>query len=122
MRSVFTDGPLPAHGFARTSRWTLVSNVDATAVFELRESPATLALWPHAFALRYQVTVGDASLTTRLTCVLAGRFSFLFVYMLCVYRWCRRPFKLRPPIVPHPQRTLRELLGPPRCVRYLLFK
>ena len=39
MRSVFTDGPLPAHGFARTSRWTLVSNVDATAVFELRESP-----------------------------------------------------------------------------------
>ena len=56
---------LPAHGFARIRRWTMVgasTRADgATSVaFVLRDDPTTLALWPHRFVLRYEVTVGAA--------------------------------------------------------------
>jgi glucose-6-phosphate 1-epimerase len=61
------DGPLPAHGFARTSAWTLESNADGRAVLRLSSSSATRALWDHAFELNYEVVVTAKALRTRLS-------------------------------------------------------
>ena len=48
-----SDGPLPRHGFARTSPWNVVridENADfARAELELVDSDVTRAIWPHAF-------------------------------------------------------------------------
>ncbi|HOC25811.1 MAG TPA: D-hexose-6-phosphate mutarotase [bacterium] len=58
-----SGGGLPMHGFARLQEWRLqhVTSTQAnetSAVLELEDSPATLALWPHPFQLRLQVDVG----------------------------------------------------------------
>ena len=54
----------PAHGFARTQSW----RVDGTQALaggqtrlrlRLADTPATRALWPAAFALELQITIGD---------------------------------------------------------------
>ena len=61
-------GPLPKHGFARTSLWTAVAcepadpavpTVDALEL-QLHSSPETLALWPHSFTatLRIELAPG----------------------------------------------------------------
>jgi glucose-6-phosphate 1-epimerase len=57
------DGVLQAaHGFARTSLWTLKACEDMGASvelrFELRADDETLALWPHAFELILEVRLG----------------------------------------------------------------
>jgi glucose-6-phosphate 1-epimerase len=54
---------LPDHGFVRTRAWKLLSTesmVDGTTRVRLgcRDDEATRALWPHAFALELEVTVG----------------------------------------------------------------
>lgn len=65
----------PNHGFARTRLWSVL-NTDATPAGEtqvtlgLRDTPDTRALWPHAFELTLQITVGTTlrlALTTRNT-------------------------------------------------------
>ena len=65
----------PNHGFARTRLWSVL-NTDATPAGEtrvalgLRDTPHTRALWPHAFELTLQITVGTTlrlALTTRNT-------------------------------------------------------
>ncbi len=52
----------PAHGFARTTAWTVESlkceEEVVTLVLTLNESAQTLENWPHAFALRYTVVIG----------------------------------------------------------------
>jgi glucose-6-phosphate 1-epimerase len=58
-----SDATLPAHGFVRSRPWTLVETATlhdgrTRVVLGLASDPATLALWPHAFALRLTVTVG----------------------------------------------------------------
>jgi len=58
-----SGGGLPMHGFARLQEWRLqhVTSTQAnetSAVLELEDSPATLALWPYPFQLRLQVDVG----------------------------------------------------------------
>ena len=60
------QGPLPMHGFARTSIWTLDSVGDGTAQLSLRDSDATRALWPHAFRLVYNIAFDDGGLSTTL--------------------------------------------------------
>ncbi|MGY3945405.1 D-hexose-6-phosphate mutarotase [Aeromonas tecta] len=64
----------PAHGFARTSLWTLdgvSDHEDGTLVhLSLTDSDASRALWPHAFELELDVLVGkelSLVLTTRNT-------------------------------------------------------
>ena len=42
---------LPQHGFARIGEHTLISHTENTVVLELRDSEATLAMWPYAFRL-----------------------------------------------------------------------
>ncbi|WP_434664076.1 D-hexose-6-phosphate mutarotase [Aeromonas sp. NJAU223] len=64
----------PAHGFARTTLWTLdgvSDHEDGTLVhLSLRDNEATRSLWPHAFELELDVLVGkelSLVLTTRNT-------------------------------------------------------
>jgi glucose-6-phosphate 1-epimerase len=52
----------PNHGFARTSRWTLLQREESAEgtqlVLGLRDTPQTRALWPHAFELRLELHIG----------------------------------------------------------------
>jgi glucose-6-phosphate 1-epimerase len=57
------EGSLPRHGFARTSQWTLVSiaptaDGSALASLELRDTPATRAIWPVSFLATLTVRLG----------------------------------------------------------------
>jgi len=66
-------GSLPKHGFARTSCWSALARDDAASVdFELRESAATLALWPHRFCARLHVGIEDTCLTMSLSVLNTG--------------------------------------------------
>lgn len=85
----FGKGPLPQHGFARTTMWNVVreqvSVNDAVSV-TLRLSPDadTEALWPHQFVLELDVVLTDVLLTAlRVTNV--GRESFEFTSALHTY-------------------------------------
>ncbi len=58
-----TDSTQAAHGFVRSRVWTLVETATlhdgrTRIVLSLTSDAATLAQWPHAFALRYTITVG----------------------------------------------------------------
>ena len=73
-------GALPKHGFARTSEaWEIESMSSeggvTTLVLCLEDSEATRAVWPHAFKLRYTVTLGGGGggeLDTQLEVTHAG--------------------------------------------------
>ncbi len=58
-----TDSKLPAHGFARTRFWQLSCTIEdeagVTLEFTLQDSAETHGLWPHAFALRLQMHLGQ---------------------------------------------------------------
>ena len=60
------QGPLPMHGFARTSTWSLDAVGDGSATLSLRDCDATRALWPHAFILRLRIDFDGERLTTHL--------------------------------------------------------
>jgi glucose-6-phosphate 1-epimerase len=66
----FGPGPLPRHGFARTTSWELVDGEgrgDAPwAQLRLRDSDATRALWPHAFEATLTVRLGADALRVEL--------------------------------------------------------
>jgi D-hexose-6-phosphate mutarotase len=66
-----TDPSKPAHGFVRIMPWNMRSStaIDATTtqiVLGISDTPATHELWPHAFDLELNVTVGQ-TLTAALT-------------------------------------------------------
>lgn len=54
---------LPAHGFARTLSWSIVSSEydkdSTTLVLGCCETEETLALWPHHFNLTLSITIGE---------------------------------------------------------------
>ena len=56
------DTTKPAHGFVRTRQWALTHCEDDGASvelrFELRSSPDTLAIWPHAFEAIVEIRLG----------------------------------------------------------------
>lgn len=83
------EGPLPQHGFARVSTWTLVetreTDREATATFRLIDNDATRALWPHAFAAELSVRVGGDSLEVALAVHNTGDGSFAFTGALHTY-------------------------------------
>ena len=83
-------GPLPRHGFARTSRWALGKEAreadgDATAKFVLTDSPDTRAIWPASFRATLTVRLGALSLATTLAIENTGRAPFLFTAALHTY-------------------------------------
>ena len=61
------QGPLPMHGFARTSLWTVEEVGEGHAKLSLTDSEATRALWPHAFRLETRITISDDKLTQTLS-------------------------------------------------------
>ncbi|MBD1565059.1 D-hexose-6-phosphate mutarotase [Vibrio sp. SA48] len=62
----------PAHGFARTSEWTLVEHKEndhgVIVVLGLEATADTLAIWPYQFQTRLYVEIGDTlNLTLEVT-------------------------------------------------------
>jgi glucose-6-phosphate 1-epimerase len=76
-----SDPGLPAHGFARTSDWNVISSVilpdGATRItFELIQTQTTRTHWPHSYRLRNIVTVGE-TLTVELSTENTGTAAFV---------------------------------------------
>jgi glucose-6-phosphate 1-epimerase len=85
-----TEGPLPRHGFARTSLWSLHSleqrdEGDAVATFTLTDSPATHATWAAEFCLTLTVRVAGARLQVTLGVENTGASPFSFAAALHTY-------------------------------------
>lgn len=54
----------PNHGFARTSTWKCIHSIDIDAgttkvILELKDTPESLAIWPHQFTLHLEVIISD---------------------------------------------------------------
>lgn len=84
------EGPLPKHGFVRNMPWQLVAasphGADvAEATFRLSSSPATEAIWPHAFVAELAVAVRAQSLDIELSVVNSGSDPFTFTAALHTY-------------------------------------
>jgi len=83
------DKAMPQHGFARNTLWKLGEVKDtaeeARAVFLLSDSPATQALWPHAFALEYTVTLSAVGLNLKLRVANSGDKAFNYMCLLHTY-------------------------------------
>lgn len=85
-----SEGPLPKHGFARTSRWTLVeetreSSGEAAARFTLASSPATRAIWPASFLATLTVRLHGPTLSVELGVHNTGAEAFTFTAALHTY-------------------------------------
>jgi glucose-6-phosphate 1-epimerase len=85
-----TEGPLPRHGFARTSLWSLHSleqreEGDAVATFTLTDSPATHATWAAEFRLTLTVRVAGSRLQVMLGVENTGASPFSFAAALHTY-------------------------------------
>jgi len=79
-------GALPKHGFARTLAWSAAATSDDARVsFELLESAATLALWPHRFHARLDVELGDDCLSVSLAVLNTGDSECEFTAALHSY-------------------------------------
>ncbi len=79
-------GGLPKHGFARTAGWQAEPGASpGRARFTLRETPATLALWPHPF-LAEMGAAGEANrLELHLAVTNTGEAPFSFTAALHTY-------------------------------------
>jgi glucose-6-phosphate 1-epimerase len=54
----------PAHGFVRNRMWDVIDtavsvNGEARIVLGLTDTPETRSIWPHAFVLRLEITIGE---------------------------------------------------------------
>jgi glucose-6-phosphate 1-epimerase len=84
------EGPLPRHGFARTSRWTLTrveqaADGGALATLELRDTPAIRAIWPASFVATLTVRVGGDRIEIGFAVRNAGAQPFSFTAALHTY-------------------------------------
>jgi glucose-6-phosphate 1-epimerase len=81
-----SEGPLPKHGFARTSRWELREQSEAGVItFELRDTEATRAIWPASFLAIVTARIGGRELATTLTVENTGDAPFHFTAALHTY-------------------------------------
>jgi glucose-6-phosphate 1-epimerase len=83
-------GTGPRHGFARTANWHLLDPPHASAttsqcVFRLGSTPATEKVWPHRFALHYQIKLSDDALELALTVHNTDAKPFAFTAALHTY-------------------------------------
>ena len=82
-------GPLPKHGFARTTPWEWVDldsgAASTTARFCLRDSDATRRLWPYAFLAELAVTIGGPRLEMALSVTNTGEQPLSFTAGLHTY-------------------------------------
>jgi glucose-6-phosphate 1-epimerase len=84
------DGPLPAHGFARTAMWMIQkSSVEddgerVSVTFGLTNDSKTEAIWPHQFAMELTTELVD-TLTQTWAIKNIGNASFSFQQLLHTY-------------------------------------
>jgi glucose-6-phosphate 1-epimerase len=82
-------GPLPRHGFARTTTWEFAGieteAASATACFHLRDSEVTRRLWPQAFVAELLVAVGGPRLEVGLGVTNTGEQPMSFTAALHTY-------------------------------------
>ena len=83
-------GPLPNHGFARTSAWQVQHREcglggEARAVLRLVDDAHTRTLWPHRFVLELGVRIWGDSLMLELSCTNAGAAPMPFTCALHTY-------------------------------------
>jgi len=90
----FGPGPLPQHGFARNSLWTLgetkvvQATGDMSTELHLEDTEATRAVWPHAFRLTLTVVLKPTSLSMQLRVLNRnpeGGSAFSFTALLHTY-------------------------------------
>jgi glucose-6-phosphate 1-epimerase len=84
------DGPLPRHGFARTTTWAMggigrASNGMAEADFVLRDSDETRAIWDAAFMATTKVRLISDQLAITLVVENLGESAFTFTAALHTY-------------------------------------
>jgi glucose-6-phosphate 1-epimerase len=84
------EGPLPKHGFARTSAWTLAQEThepdgSAAAQFTLASSTATQAIWPASFLATLTVRVRGSTLRVELAIENTGTEALAFTAALHTY-------------------------------------
>jgi glucose-6-phosphate 1-epimerase len=78
-------GPLPKHGFVRNQAWELQSVANGPARFQLRDSNATHAIWPHAFFIEYSVALRERELVMEMTVTNSNTEPFTFTAALHTY-------------------------------------
>ncbi len=78
-------GPLPKHGFARHVAWQAEAGDAASLVLSLRDSDATLAIWPQAFHLQLTATLAARRLRIALTASNPGAVPWSFTAALHSY-------------------------------------
>jgi glucose-6-phosphate 1-epimerase len=78
-------GPLPKHGFARTSAWTESGSGEGWLELQLHSSPATLALWPHAFTATLRIDLAPGALELGFTVQNTGEQPLDFALALHTY-------------------------------------
>ncbi|HEX6749112.1 MAG TPA: D-hexose-6-phosphate mutarotase [Longimicrobium sp.] len=78
------QGPLPKHGFARTAEWEVMETGTGRAILALTDSPATRAVWDHAFRLELRVETGP-ELSVSLAVHNTGDHAFEFTCALHTY-------------------------------------
>ena len=72
-----TDLDKPAHGFVRSSEWTVVATARSSVTLAARDDAQTRALWPHEFSVELEVTLTDAlQITMRVHNPSAETFTF----------------------------------------------
>lgn len=86
----FGSGALPQHGLARIREWQLADTevlADGAVLVELSlcDSPTTLALWSHPFALSLKFILRDNTLTIDMRVDNTGTESFDFQAVLHTY-------------------------------------
>lgn len=84
------EGPLPKHGFARVSLWTLLETsrqIDGSGLIRLGlgDSEETRSIFPHAFSLELRVEFSGQELNTELVVTNTGDQPFDFTCALHTY-------------------------------------
>jgi len=85
-----SEGPLPKHGFARVSLWTLLESsqqIDGSGLLRLglSDSEENRKIFPHAFALELRVKFSGQTFNTELVVTNNGDQSFDFTCALHTY-------------------------------------
>lgn len=78
-------GPLPKHGFARTTAWTFRGIDDDAALFDLADDGTCFAGWPHPFRARLRLQLTPTQLSVTLEIANTGDTPFAFTAALHTY-------------------------------------
>lgn len=86
----FGDGPLPKHGFVRTTNWQLsdssvADNGDVSVTLSLSDSEKTREIWEYKFSIEMVVTLGADSLSMRMSVSNTGNTAFDYQIALHTY-------------------------------------